>query len=110
MTGPADAAAGTVQWNLRLNPQVDRLAVSCMMDIDLQGKVTSYDLYKSVIHIDERMTYTAVNKILDGSDAEVMKRYRDLIEDFKLMKELADILRAERNNRGALILIFPKPK
>jgi len=93
-----------------LNPQVDRLAISCIMDIDMQGKVTGYDLYKSVIHIDERMTYTAVNKILEGSDAEVMERYRNLTEDFKLMKELADILRAERYNRGALDFDFPETK
>lgn len=93
-----------------LNPQVDRLAVTCMMDIDPQGKVLNYDLFKSVININQRMTYTNVNKILVDNDQEQMTRYKDLVEDFRLMKELADILRQERMRRGALDFDFPETK
>ncbi len=93
-----------------LNAREDRLAMSCIMDIDPSGKVLKYEIMPSVIHVEERMTYTAVNLILDKNDAETMERYRDLIPDFRLMKELADILRAERNDRGALDFDFPEPK
>lgn len=93
-----------------LNPQVDRLAVTCIMDIDHNGKVMSYDLFKSVININERMTYTNVNKILVDNDPEQMERYKDLVEDFRLMKELANILRQERMGRGALDFDFPETK
>lgn len=93
-----------------LNPQVDRLAVSCLMDIDQQGRVMSYDLFKSVINTNERMTYTNVNKILVDNDPEQISRYQDLVEDFRLMKELADILRQERMARGALDFDFPETK
>lgn len=93
-----------------LNPQVDRLAVTCLMDIDRQGRVMNYDIFKSVINTNERMTYTNVNKILVDNDPEQIDRYRDLVEDFRLMKELADILRQERMVRGALDFDFPETK
>ena len=93
-----------------LNPQVDRLAITCLMDIDEQGRVMNYDLFKSVININERMTYTNVNKILVDNDPEQIERYRDLVDDFRLMKELADILRQERMGRGALDFSFPETK
>lgn len=93
-----------------LNPQVDRLAVTCMMDIDAQGRVRHYDLFKSVININERMTYTHVNNILAENDPELVKRYQDLAADFRLMKELSDILRQERVGRGALDFDFPETK
>lgn len=93
-----------------LNAREDRLAMSCIMDIDSAGKVLKYEIVPSVIHVQERMTYTAVNLILDKNDPETCERYRDLVEDFRLMKELADILRSERNNRGALDFDFPEPK
>lgn len=88
----------------------DRLAITCMMDIDNKGKVFKHDIFKSVIHINERMTYTAVNKIITDNDSEMKERYRDLAEDFLLMKELADIIRQERNSRGALDFDFPESK
>ena len=70
----------------------------------------NYDLFKSVININERMTYTNVYKILVDNDPEQSERYRDLVDDFRLMKELADILRQERMGRGALDFYFPETK
>ena len=70
----------------------------------------NYDLFKSVININERMTYTNVNKILVDNDPEQIERYGDLVDDFRLMKELADILRQERMGRGALDFSFPETK
>ncbi len=93
-----------------LNAGEDRLAMTCMMDIDTAGKVNNYEIYPSVIHVDERMTYTAVNRILKDSDLEYIERYGSLAEDFRLMQELADVLRAERMERGALDFDFPEPK
>jgi len=93
-----------------LNAGEDRLAMSCMMDIDPSGKVRKYEIYPSVIHVDQRMTYTAVNRILRDNDAEYIQRYSTLVDDFRLMKELADILRAERMERGALDFDFPEAK
>ncbi len=93
-----------------LNSGVDRLAMSCIMEIDPSGSVRKYELCQSVIHVDQRMTYTAVNRILTDNDAEYIERYSALVEDFRLMKELADILREERMKRGALDFDFPEAK
>ncbi len=93
-----------------LNAGEDRLAISCIMDIDGSGKVRKYEIVPSLIHIDQRMTYTTVNLILEQNDACAIAAYQPLIDDFRLMKELADILRSERMNRGALDFDFPEPK
>lgn len=93
-----------------LNARQDRLAISCIMDIDHKGKVFNYDIFKSVINVKERMTYTDVNKIITHNDEETKAKYKDLVEDFFLMKELADIIREERLSRGALEFDFPESK
>jgi len=93
-----------------LNAGEDRLAMSCIMDIDPSGEVRKYEIYQSVIHVNKRMTYTAVNRILRDNDADDSEHYGALVEDFRLMKELADILRAERMQRGALDFDFPEAK
>ncbi len=93
-----------------LNAGVERLALSCIMNLDKKGNIIDYDLCKSVLHIDERMTYEDVNKILAGSDPDLNKRYDYLQDDFRVMKELADILRARRSERGALDFDFPEAK
>ncbi|MDD2585946.1 MAG: ribonuclease R [Syntrophomonadaceae bacterium] len=92
-----------------LNATNDRLAISCIMNIDDQGHVLNYDICKSVINVNERMTYTAVNGILAG-DKELKEQYKDLVDDFFLMKELADILRQDRVHRGSLDFDFPESK
>ncbi|ABI67628.1 ribonuclease R [Syntrophomonas wolfei] len=93
-----------------LNPQVERLAISCIMDIDSWGQVVDYEIVKSVIQINERMTYSDVNRILADNPPALKERYGELVEDFFLMKELSDILRRSRLNRGMLDFDFPESK
>ncbi|HEX9061401.1 MAG TPA: ribonuclease R, partial [Clostridia bacterium] len=93
-----------------LNPQVDRLAFTVMMEIDSTGKVVNHDIFESVINIDERMTYTNVYKILEKRDEELRERYRNLLGDFELMKELSLILRNKRIARGAIDFDFDEAK
>lgn len=93
-----------------LNPKVDRLAFTVMMDLDMTGKVLRHDIFESVINIAERMTYTDVYKILEAEDEELSLRYGNLLEDFKAMKELALILRKKRMDRGAMDFDFDEAK
>ncbi|MBZ4646589.1 MAG: RNAse [Clostridia bacterium] len=93
-----------------LNPQVDRLTLSVFMEIDKTGKVVDYEIFDSVIKTRERMTYTNVTRILEEEDPELIERYKDLIDDFKLMKELALILRQKRIDRGSIDFDFPEAK
>ena len=72
-----------------LNAGEDRFALSCSMEIDPKGNVISSDVYKSVIRVTERMSYTDVNKIINYLDEEVTKKYNKYINNFKLMEELA---------------------
>ncbi|MDF2523694.1 MAG: rnr [Clostridiales bacterium] len=93
-----------------LNPKVDRLAFTVMMDIDSTGKVFNTEIFESVIKTSERMTYTNVYKILEENDVELIKQYDYLVDDFKSMKELASILRNKRKLRGAIDFDFPEAK
>ena len=93
-----------------LNAGKDRFAISCVMEINSKGQVVSSDIFKSVIKVTERMSYTGVQKILDNSDKEVVKRYEKYIPHFKLMGELAHILKARRNKEGSLNLDIPETK
>ena len=93
-----------------LNPKIDRLAFTVMMDLDASGRVTSHEIFESVINIAERMTYTSVYKILEENDEELLKRYDYLLEDFNTMRELALILRKKRMGRGAIDFDFDEAK
>lgn len=93
-----------------LNPKVDRLTLSCEMEFDEHMKVVKHDVFTSVIKTKERMTYNNVRKILEDEDPELMERYKDLVEDFHLMKELALRLRSMRMNRGAVDFDFVESK
>ena len=93
-----------------LNAGKDRFAISCIMEIDKNGQVVSSDIFKSVINVTERMSYTNVQKILDNSDKEVVARYSKYIEHFKLMEELAHILKKRREKAGSLNLDIPETK
>lgn len=93
-----------------LNAGKDRLALSCTMEINNQGQVISSDIYKSVIKVTERMTYTDVQKILDKSDEKVLKRYEKYLKEFEVMKELALILKKKRKEQGYLNLDIPETK
>ncbi len=93
-----------------LNPKVDRLAFTVMMDIDQTGRVLNHEIFESVLNIDERMTYKNVYKILEEKDEELCKRYDYLLDDFETMKELALILRKKRFSRGAIDFDFEEAK
>lgn len=93
-----------------LNPQVDRLTLSCEMEIDESGEAVSHEIFQSVIKTTERMTYSDVNKILEDQDEELMKRYEPLVPMFQDMAELAAILRNKRMNRGAIDFDFKESK
>ena len=93
-----------------LNAGEDRFALSCSMEIDKKGNVISGDVYKSVIKVTERMSYTDVNKILNNLDEEVTKKYSKYIDNFKLMEELAIVLKQRRLGQGYLNLDIPESK
>jgi ribonuclease R len=93
-----------------LNAGVDRLALSCIMDIDRQGRIIGHEIAETVINVDRRMTYTAVNAIITDRDEKTMEEYADFVEMFDLMKELADLLREQRTARGAIDFDFPESK
>jgi len=86
-----------------LNPHVDRLVQSCLMEVDRRsGAVCRYEIHEGTIHSDERMTYTAVNQILADRDPEMMERYRPLMPMFERMHELFGILHSRRRRRGSI--------
>lgn len=93
-----------------LNPDVDRLSLSCFMDIDAKGNVVGHKIAETVMKSDRRMTYTNVAKIVDGSDEEVIKEYEELVPFFHLMQELAEVLRERRHKRGSINFDFPESK
>ena len=93
-----------------LNPKVDRLTLSCIMEVNRQGKVVNHTIAQSVIKTNERMTYTDVTKILRDNDVELIERYKDLVDDFKVMEELCKILRKKRLDRGAIDFDFEECK
>jgi ribonuclease R len=93
-----------------LNPQVDRLTMSCEMEFDENAKIVRHDVFTSVIKTTERMTYTNVRKILGEEDPELIERYSSLVDDFKAMQELAMKLRKARMNRGAIDFDFTESK
>ncbi len=93
-----------------LNPGVDRLALSCFMDIDSKGTVLGHEIAETVIRSDRRMTYTNVAKIVEESDEQVTKEYESLVPMFMLMQELAEVLRARRHKRGSINFDFPESK
>ncbi|RGK46241.1 ribonuclease R [Ligilactobacillus ruminis] len=85
-----------------LNPKVDRLALSCDMEITPEGEIIAHEIYPSVIKTTERMTYIAINKILESHDEKTMERYKDLVPMFETMGELHKILLKMRKRRGAI--------
>ena len=92
-----------------LNRKEDRLALSCLMTLDRKGNVIDYEIAETVINVDQRMSYTDVNNILEG-DEETAGRFEELASMFFLMKELADILRQKRRKRGSIDFDFPESK
>ncbi|TWD97557.1 RNAse R [Neobacillus bataviensis] len=93
-----------------LNPKVDRLVLSCEMEISPEGTVVSHEIFQSVIKTTERMTYYDVNRILTDKDEETRARYESLVPMFELMEELAEVLRNKRMKRGAIDFDFKESK
>lgn len=93
-----------------LNAGTDRLALSCIMELDDQGNVLDHKIAETVIHVDRRMTYTAVNAIVTDGDEAVIAEYEGFVPMFMLMKEVSDILREKRKKRGAIDFDFPESK
>lgn len=93
-----------------LNPKVDRLTLSCFMEIDQNGKTVDHEILETIIKTNERMTYTDVTKILREKDAELIQKYDYLHEDFKHMEDLCAILNKKRMARGAIDFDFDECK
>ncbi|MCI5649991.1 MAG: ribonuclease R [Fusicatenibacter sp.] len=95
-----------------LNEGEDRLALSCIMTIDGNGRVVSHRIAETVICVDRRMTYTAVNAILTEPEnhPDLMEKYEELVPMFQRMQELSDMLRRNRQQRGAIDFEFPESK
>src|SRR5580658_5079050 len=91
-----------------LRPQVERLVLSCLMEVDHRGEIVGYELCEGVIRSAERMTYTAVNAVIEG-DAAMRERYVPLVKSFELMRDLALILRRKRERRGSIDFDLPEP-
>ncbi len=91
-----------------LRPQVGRLVMSCMMEVDHQGEIVGYQLCEGIICSAERMTYTNVNAILEG-DAAMRQRYSPLVGTFEMMRDLAMILNRKRERRGSIDFDLPEP-
>lgn len=93
-----------------LNQGCDRLALSCIMEIDNTGKVIGHKIAETVINVDRRMSYTSVKKIVVDEDADEIKEYEELVPMFKLMEELSSIIRKRRTQRGSIDFDFPESK
>lgn len=93
-----------------LNAGEDRLALSCIMKVNEKGIVTDHEIAETVIHVDERMTYTSVKKILEDEDAKEREKYSRLVPMFERMRELSRILRGRRRRRGSIDFDFPETK
>ena len=91
-----------------LRPHLDRLVLSCVMQIDPHGEIVSYELTEGIIRSAERMTYTAVNAVIEG-DAPMRERYAPLVSTFELMRDLAMILNRKRQRRGSIDFDLPEP-
>ncbi len=93
-----------------LNEGCDRLALSCLMDIDARGNVIGHRIAETVLRVDRRMSYTSVKKIIEEHDPEECAKYCDFVPMFEQMDELAGILRARRRKRGSIDFDFPECK
>lgn len=93
-----------------LNAGEDRLALSCIMQIDKKGNVVDHKISETVVRVDQRMTYTSVRKILKDKDEAEREKYEELVPMFELMEELAAILREKRRKRGSIDFDFPETK
>ena len=101
---PAELATGLCS----LNPHVDRLVQSCVMEVTRMGEVVRATFHDGVINSNARMTYTAVNAILGGRDPQLMAEHAELVPLFELMRELFEILNQRRRRRGSIDFDLPE--
>ena len=101
---PSELATGICS----LNPRVDRLVQSCLMEVDRNGSVVRYEFHDGVINTAARMTYTEVNAILMERPSALLSKYRDLVPRFEQMAELFHILNARRKRRGSIDFDLPE--
>ena len=101
---PAELSTGLCS----LNPHVDRLVQSCLMEVDRRGRVVRYEIHDGVINSAARMTYTAVNAILTDQDEAVRREYAHLVPMFEQMHELFEILNQQRRRRGSIDFDLPE--
>ncbi len=93
-----------------LNAGEDRLALSCIMTVNRKGLVVDHEISETVIHVDRRMTYTSVYKILEERDEKERDEYKEFVPMFELMHELSGVLRERRKKRGSIDFDFPETK
>ena len=93
-----------------LNPHEDRLALSCIMEIDHRGYVVNHRVVNSVIYSDYRMTYTAVREILEDKTPELLEKYAEIVPMLEEMNELRKVLVAKRKKRGSVNFDLPESK
>ena len=93
-----------------LNPHVDRLALSCIMEIDHRGQVTAHRIAETLINSNFRMTYTAVREILEEGTPELLEQYQDIVPMLEEMEELRQILGNKRRKRGSVNFDLPESK
>jgi ribonuclease R len=103
---PSDLSTGLCS----LNPNVDRLVQSCLMEIDPRGSLVRYELHDGVIHSNARMTYTDVHAILTERDAATIAKYQNLLPMFEQMRELFEILNRRRRRRGSIDFDLKEPE
>jgi ribonuclease R len=103
---PSELATGLCS----LNPHVDRLVQTCLMEVDRRGDVVRYEMHDGVIHSDARMTYTEVNAILTERDESVSDKYRPLVPMFETMRDLFEILNQRRRRRGSIDFDLKEPE
>ena len=101
---PSELATGICS----LNPRVDRLVQTCLMEVDANGSVVQHEFHDGVINTAARMTYTDVNAILTTKPPELMQKYRDLVPKFELMGQLFHILNGRRKRRGSIDFDLPE--
>lgn len=93
-----------------LNEGKDRLTLSCLMDIDTNGKIINHKICESVIRVDRRMSYTSVSAILEDNNAEETEKYKELVPMFQLMLHVSELLRKLRHERGSIDFDFDESK
>jgi ribonuclease R len=101
---PSDLSTGLCS----LNPHVDRLVQSCLMEVTTKGDVVRHEMHDGIIRSDARMTYTAVNKILTDRDPETIAQYEPLVPMFEMMGSLFEILNGRRRRRGSVDFDLPE--